>query len=51
MQNLHRKCILTWLAVLSSLNMKFNFVFNDIFIENFYHQKFCGKSKNIKTGF
>jgi hypothetical protein len=51
MQNWHWKCIATWLALLNNFNKKFNFVFNDIFIENFYHQNFCEKSKNIKAGF
>ena len=51
MQNYYRNRILTWLALLNDLNMKFNFMFNDVFTENAYHQKFCKKSKNIKTSF
>ena len=49
MQNLRQKCVVTWLSVLSNLNMKFNFVSNGVFIENVYHQKYCKKSKNIKS--
>ena len=51
MQNWHRECIVTWPALLSNFNMKFNFIFDDIFIGNFYHQKNCKKSKNIKISF
>ena len=51
MQNWHQKHIVTWLTVLNNLDMKFNFISNDIFTENFYHQTFCKKSKNIKIGF
>ena len=51
MQNLHRKCIVIWLALLNNLNIKFNFASNDIFIESFYHQKLCEKNKNMKNSF
>jgi hypothetical protein len=51
MQNWHQKYKVTWLALLSKLSMKFNFISNDMFTENVYHQKFCKKSKNIKISF
>ena len=38
----------------SSINLniiEFNFTSNYIIIENVYHQKFCKKSKNIKSSF
>jgi hypothetical protein len=51
MQNRHRNCIVTWLTLLSNLNIKFNFASDDIFIKDFYHQNFCEKGKNIKISF
>ena len=51
MQNWQQTYIVTWLTLLSNLNIKFNFVSNGVFIESVYHQKFCKKSKNIKISF
>ena len=51
MSDWQQKYIVIWLAQLSNLNIKFNFISTDIFIENVYHQKFCKKSKNIKISF
>ena len=51
MQNLHWKCLVTSLALLNKLNMKFDSISNDIYVKNFYHQKFCRTSKNLKVSF
>ena len=51
MQNLHQKCIVTWLALLSNLSIKFNFASNHVHIKDVYHQNFFRKSKNMKISF
>jgi hypothetical protein len=51
MKNWHQKHIVICLVLLINLNMKFNFASNDLSIKNAHHQKFCKKSKNIKTSF
>ena len=51
MQSWQQKWIVIWLTLLSNLNMKFDFASYHLTFENIYHQKFCKKSKNIKTSF
>jgi hypothetical protein len=51
MQNWQRKCIVTWPAVLNSLNIKFDFTSADVLILIFCHQKYCENNKNMKSSF
>jgi hypothetical protein len=41
----------TWLTLLSNLNIKFNFVSNGTFIESVYYQKYCKKKQKHKNQF
>jgi hypothetical protein len=51
MQNGHQKYITIELALPSNLHMKFNHVFNHIFIEKFCHQNVAKKAKTWKSVF